>query len=57
MADYNETGWLSCGPFSVDQWQKGEFVKVVRNDNFWKTDPETGQQLPYLDSIVFPVHP
>jgi peptide/nickel transport system substrate-binding protein len=53
MADYNETGWLSCGPFSVDQWQKGEFVKVVRNDNFWKTDPETGQQLPYLDSIIF----
>ncbi|MFH1329295.1 MAG: ABC transporter substrate-binding protein [Actinomycetota bacterium] len=53
MADYNETGYLSCGPFKVDQWQKGEFVKVVRNDNFWKTDPETGQQLPYLDSIVF----
>jgi peptide/nickel transport system substrate-binding protein len=53
MADYNETGWLSCGPFKVEQWQKGEFVKVVRNDNFWKMDPETGQQLPYLDSIVF----
>jgi ABC-type transport system substrate-binding protein len=53
MADYNETGYLSCGPFKVDQWQKGEFVKVVRNDNFWKTDPETGQQLPYLDSIIF----
>jgi len=53
MADYNETGYLSCGPFKVDQWQKGEFVKVVRNDNFWKTDAETGQQLPYLDSIIF----
>ena len=53
MADYNETGYLSCGPFKVDQWQKGEFVKVVRNDNYWKIDPETGQQLPYLDSIIF----
>jgi peptide/nickel transport system substrate-binding protein len=53
IADYNETGWLSCGPFKVDSWQKGEFVKVVRNDNFFKTDPETGQQLPYLDSVIF----
>jgi ABC-type transport system substrate-binding protein len=53
MSDYNDAGWMSCGPFVVDQWQKGEFVKVVRNDNYWKTDPDTGQQLPYLDSIVF----
>jgi ABC-type transport system substrate-binding protein len=25
----------------------------VRNDSFWKTDPDTGQQLPYLDSVIF----
>jgi peptide/nickel transport system substrate-binding protein len=53
IGDYNDTGWLSCGPFKIDQWQKGEFVKLVRNENFWKTDPETGQQLPYLDAVVF----
>jgi len=53
LGGYDETGWMSCGPFKVDQWQKGEFVKVIRNDNYWKIDPETGQQLPYLDSIVF----
>jgi len=53
MDDYNETGWLSCGPFKVESWQKGEFVKVVRNDNYWRTDPETGQQMPYLDSVIF----
>jgi peptide/nickel transport system substrate-binding protein len=51
--DYNDVRWVSCGPFQFDTWQKGEFVKVVRNDNYWKTDPETGQQLPYLDSVVF----
>jgi peptide/nickel transport system substrate-binding protein len=51
--DYNDTMWPSCGPFKFDTWQKGEFVKVVRNDNYWKTDEETGQQLPYLDSVVF----
>ena len=51
--DWNDEMWPSCGPFVFDTWQKGEFVKVVRNDNFWKTDAETGQQLPYLDSVVF----
>ena len=25
---------------------------MVRNPNYWKTDPETGQQLPYLDSFI-----
>ncbi|NNF64314.1 MAG: hypothetical protein HKN07_08625 [Acidimicrobiia bacterium] len=51
--DWNDSMWVSGGPFSFDQWQKGEFVKVVRNDNYWKTDAETGQQLPYLDSVIF----
>jgi peptide/nickel transport system substrate-binding protein len=50
--DWNETMWPSAGPFVFDSWQKGEFIKVVRNDNYWKTDAETGQQLPYLDSVV-----
>jgi peptide/nickel transport system substrate-binding protein len=53
VADWNETMWPSAGPFVFDSWQKGEFVKVVRNENYWKTDPETGQQLPYLDSVTF----
>ena len=35
------------------EWTKGEFITVVRNDNYWKTDAETGQQLPYLDSVTF----
>ncbi len=52
-ADWNETRWVSNGPFKFESWAKGESVTVVRNDNYWKTDPETGQQLPYLDSITF----
>ena len=51
--DYNDSMWLSCGPFVFDTWQKGEFVRMVKNENYWKVDPETGQQLPYLDSVVF----
>jgi len=51
--DWNDTMWPSVGPFILDEWQKGEFIRVVRNDAYWKTDPDTGQQLPYLDSVVF----
>jgi len=52
-ADWNDKMWASAGPFVFDEWAKGEFVKLVRNDNYWKTDPETGQQLPYLDDVIF----
>jgi peptide/nickel transport system substrate-binding protein len=51
--DWNDTMWVSGGPFEFDQWQKGEFVRVTRNANYWKTDAVTGQQLPYLDSVIF----
>ena len=53
IADWNEDMWVSGGPFIFDEWAKGEFVKLTRNDNYWKTDAETGQQLPYLDSVIF----
>ncbi len=52
-ADWNETRWLSNGPFKFDSLSTGEFIKVVRNENYWKTDAETGQQLPFLDSVTF----
>ena len=51
--DWNEAMWASSGPFIFSEWAKGEFIKLVRNDNYWKTDAETGQQLPYLDSVIF----
>lgn len=52
-ADWDETMWASGGPFVFDQWIRGEFIKLVRNENYWKTDPETDQDLPYLDSVIF----
>jgi peptide/nickel transport system substrate-binding protein len=52
-SDWNETRWLSNGPFVFDSLSTGEFIKAVRNDAYWKTDAETGQQLPYLDSVTF----
>ena len=54
---YDQTGWLSCGPFRIDSWQPGQSLRLVRNDNYWKTDPETGERLPYLDSLVVRFYP
>jgi peptide/nickel transport system substrate-binding protein len=54
---YDDTGWLSCGAFRIDSWEKGESLTLVRNDNYWKTDAETGRALPYLDSLVFRFYP
>ncbi len=51
--DWNDTMWVSGGPFIFDVWNKGEFIRLVRNPNYWETDAVTGQQLPYLDSVIF----
>ena len=53
LEDWNDSRWSSNGPFIFDQWSKGEFVRIVRNDNYFKNDPETGQPLPFLDEVVF----
>ena len=51
--DYNDKMWMSGGPFEFEQWNKGDFLSLTRNPNYWETDPETGQQLPYLDRVIF----
>ena len=53
VGDWNETMWISGGPFMFDKWVKGEYIELVRNDNYWKVDRETDQQLPYLDNVIF----
>ncbi|MGI9665988.1 MAG: ABC transporter substrate-binding protein [Acidimicrobiia bacterium] len=53
VADWNDTMWPSAGPFVFTEWAKGEFIRVERNDSYWKRDAETGQQLPYLDGVTF----
>ncbi len=53
LADWNDEMWPSGGPFRFSMWEKGDRIVVERNDNYWKTNPETGQQLPYLDAVEF----
>lgn len=53
LQDWNTTPWLSGGPFVFDSWTPGQSVRVIRNPNYWKSDSETGLQLPYLDAVEF----
>ena len=51
--DWNDRPWLSAGPFTVESWEPGEQLVLVRNERYWKTDPTTGERLPHLDRVVF----
>lgn len=51
--DWNDRMWPSGGPFRFSSWASGDRIVVERNENYWKKDSETGQQLPYLDAIEF----
>jgi peptide/nickel transport system substrate-binding protein len=51
--DWNDQMWPSGGPYRFSSWVSGDRIVVERNDSYWKMDAETGQQLPYLDSIEF----
>ena len=43
---------IGTGPYKFEDWQVNDYLKVVRNDDYWATDAE-GNQLPYLDSLEF----
>jgi peptide/nickel transport system substrate-binding protein len=51
--DWNDTMWPAAGPFMFSDWQQRDHIRLVRNPNYWKTDPATGDSLPYLDEVVF----
>lgn len=43
---------IGTGPFVFDSWDRGAQLRVVRNEQYWRTDAN-GVQLPYLDEINF----
>jgi peptide/nickel transport system substrate-binding protein len=53
ISDWNDARWPSAGPFVFNEWIKGESITVLRNAAYWKVDPDTGTQLPYLDEVTF----
>lgn len=42
---------IGCGPFRFVQWNKGDYVELRRNENYFKPGR------PYLDRVVFRVMP
>lgn len=41
---------VTAGPFVVGDSQPGQYLKLLRNPNYWRHDP-TGAQMPYAPSI------
>lgn len=42
---------VGTGPFMLDEWKRGEYIKLKRNPNYWQ------QGKPYLDALYFVVIP
>lgn len=42
---------IGTGPFMFKEWQRGSFIRLVKNPNYWKPGR------PYLDEIIFNVIP
>jgi ABC-type transport system substrate-binding protein len=45
---------IGTGPFEFSSFTPSKLV-VTRNSNYWRTDPQNGSPLPYLDQITFDV--
>ena len=46
---YNRgTETIGTGPFRFAEWKSGEYIRVVRNDDYWR-----GPQYPGIDEIVW----
>jgi peptide/nickel transport system substrate-binding protein len=43
---------IGTGPFKLVSWDTNSMV-VQKNAEYWRTDPNTGAKLPYLDKITF----
>lgn len=43
---------VGTGPFVFVEWNRDDRFVVRRNENYWRTD-DNGNQLPYLDEVVF----
>jgi len=46
VAHRKPLGW---GPFVVEEWVAGEYIKLVRNAHYFRT----AEGLPYLDRVIF----
>ncbi len=50
--DWTDEAWVSGGPFTLSDWQPGQFIEMSRNESYWKVTQAEGAPLPFLDRIV-----
>jgi peptide/nickel transport system substrate-binding protein len=43
-------GRVTSGPFMVKDYERGQFVRLIRNPNYWQRDP-SGAPLPYATGV------
>lgn len=43
---------IGTGPFKFVEWKAGEYVRVERNDDYWR-----GPEYPYLDEVIYYIVP
>ncbi|NDI35070.1 ABC transporter substrate-binding protein [Chengkuizengella sediminis] len=48
--EFNTKTPIGTGPFKFEEWKDGQYVKVVRNDDYY-------QGKPYLDAIIYKIVP
>jgi len=49
-ADHPSEGRVTAGPFTVSDYKRGQYVRLVRNPHYWRHDA-TGAQLPYASGV------
>lgn len=54
--DRSKTEAVGTGPMSLKSWKAGQGMELERNPTYFKKDPRTGMQLPYLDGWVSTVY-
>ena len=47
-----DTDLVGTGPFVAGEWRINDSFPMTRNEDYWLTD-DAGDQLPYLDGVVF----
>ena len=51
LTNPHNTNPIGCGPFQFEQWAKGDYVSLKRNERYFKSGK------PYLDRVIFKVMP
>lgn len=50
--DLMETQAYGTGPFVLEEFEVGVRWRALRNPTYFRQDPRTGMQLPYLDELI-----